>query len=146
MPNYATDTDGPRELAYVVIMRHGERSLDKSDNGLTEDGTKRALYINKCVSHKGASAAFPLGAPTHLLASTRGKDGSHRPVDTLSPLAKTLKLPIGKADMFDIYAPLTKLSSLAAGDTLLVVWQVRAPSRGTAAVSPRASVASPRRM
>ena len=80
--------------------RHGERGRDKSENGLLYTGTERAAYLDKCIA-RSPSAAFPLGPPTRLLASTRGKDGSHRPYDTLEPLARRFNLSIETADMME---------------------------------------------
>ena len=134
LPRYHT-ADGLRETAYVVFMRHGERGPDKSDNGLTTDGTNRAIYMNRCITDS-PSVAFPNGPPTRLLASTRGKTGSHRPLDTLTPIATRLNLSIETADMMEIYSPLELLPSLKPHDTLLIVWQHWFMPRMIAALQP----------
>ena len=134
-PAYVLGDDGPRETAYVIFVRHGERGLDKSDNGLTDDGKARAMYLDKCIA-KSPSIAFPLGHPTRLLASTRGPSGSHRPYDTLAPIARRFNVSIELADMMEIYSALEAVPTLKPGDTMLVAWQHWFMPRMIAALDP----------
>lgn len=80
------------EVAYVVIIRHGEKP--DSGNGLSKEGKKRALYLANCMSGKRPSVMLPWGAPTYVMASYGHPDKSHRPIDTVTPLAQRLRLPL----------------------------------------------------
>jgi len=121
-PRYSSRAgrDGAVDVAYLVFIRHGERSQNTSETGLTRDGAQRAEYLSRCVE-RSPSLAFPIGPPTRLLVSHRNM--SNRPHDTVAPLARRLRLKIETADMMHIYAPLDVLRELTAGETLLVVWQ-----------------------
>lgn len=113
-------TEGEKDIAIIVWTRHGERSADKDDIHLTPEGYERARYMNKCIDRK-PSAAFPLGAPTRLLASVR--DDSVRPTESLIHIAEKLDVKLETADMMDIYAVNEVVPTLKPRDTLLVSWQ-----------------------
>lgn len=110
------------EYALVNILRHAERGDNVSDPHLTIDGSYRAEYIGRCIAGGGTSLAFPLGPPQHLLASQRNT--SMRPLETLTPLSRRLKLPVNNAvQMADVDGFVGYLTRLKAGETLLVAWQ-----------------------
>ena len=113
-------TDGTHDVAYVVFTRHGERGIDKDDKDLTPEGYVRAAYMNKCID-RAPTVAFPLGAPTRMLASLR--DDSNRPNETLYAISTKLGVALEYADMMDIYAVNRLVPSLQPGDQLLVSWQ-----------------------
>ena len=116
-------TDAVKEVAIVVLTRHGERPVDKDFRHLTPEGVVRAKYMAKCIP-RAPSVAFPFGPPTRLLASLRGD--SDRPMESLEPVAKALGMDVSdieNADMFDVYAVNKLLPTLIAGQTLLVSWQ-----------------------
>jgi len=83
----------PRCVSRLVLVRHGEKSRDDSDKNLTLDGQHRAAYLARCAA-VGGSAALALGAPTAIMASTVRPGKSHRPRDTVQPLATALGLSI----------------------------------------------------
>ena len=114
---------GATEWSLVNIIRHGERTDNTSDIHLSYHGKWRAEYIARCASKQTPSLAFPLGPPTHLLASLRPLK-SVRPYETLKPLSDSLKVElendIGMADVekFEHF-----VQGLPAGATAMVAWQ-----------------------
>lgn len=78
--------------ARLVIIRHGEKTGKKSDQGLSPAGTARAARLTTYLPET-------FGAPEFLIAARTSKR-SRRPVETLEPLAAALDLPIN-ADVDD---------------------------------------------
>ncbi|MCX5794220.1 MAG: histidine phosphatase family protein [Elusimicrobia bacterium] len=79
--------------ARVIVIRHGE----KPDQGpeLNERGWQRARGL--VLFFKEDPAVSSLGAPAALYAmAPKGEDGSVRAIQTLTPLAQSLRLPIHK--------------------------------------------------
>jgi solute carrier family 25 (adenine nucleotide translocator) protein 4/5/6/31 len=111
------------EWALVNLLRHGERSQDKSNIHLTPEGGDRAQYIARCAAADTPSLAFPLGPPTKLVASFRSN--SVRPFETLKPLGQKLNLPIENTIVFNDMAGFHRYvqENLQAGETLLAAWQ-----------------------
>lgn len=92
----------PLDVAYIIIIRHGEKPpKGEHDNGLSPDGASRARYLQRCIASPYASIAFPLGAPTYVMASHGKKGRSHRPQDTARPVAEALGLRLDD----DVLAP-----------------------------------------
>ena len=113
-------TDGVKDYAVIIWTRHGERSDNKTDIHLTPEGYERARYMNKCIGRE-PSVAFPLGAPTRMLASVR--EDSVRPTESLQAIAKKLDVKLETADMMDLYAVNELVPTLKPRDQLLVSWQ-----------------------
>ena len=116
------------EWAIVNLIRHGERTDNKTNIGLSPHGKLRAKYIGKCVAQNEPSFAFPLGPPTHMLASRRlgpdGKSKSDRPHDTIKPLADKLGLIMSNdIDMADTGRFIKYVLALPAGATAFISWQ-----------------------
>lgn len=88
--------DEVAEMAYVILIRHGEKgSKGEADyNGLSPTGMKRAEYLARCMSSPLSSLALPAGPPKYLLASHTKPDKSHRAIDTAMPLAQRLGLKV----------------------------------------------------
>lgn len=84
-----------QEVAYINIIRHGEKCSDDLDHGagLTAVGFERAAYLGRCMSSKAPSAAMPFGAATAVMAGA-GPPPSVRPKDTVTPLADALNLTL----------------------------------------------------
>jgi hypothetical protein len=114
----------PRCVSRLVLVRHGEKSRDDSDKNLTLDGQHRAAYLARCAA-VGGSAALALGAPTAIMASAVRPGKSHRPRDTVQPLATALGLSIDlsvdKEDPAAFAAAVQR--KLTCNGTLLVAWQ-----------------------
>ena len=126
-------TASRHEIALVNFIRHGERNQNPADTGLTAEGKLRAAYLGRCIgSSTEPSLAFPLGAPSTMLASVHQSPHpssspkfSTRPADTLQPIQDALQLSEGVQ-----LAPALNFSSverlvhrLTPGETLLVAWQ-----------------------
>jgi hypothetical protein len=81
----------------VLMIRHAEKTGDKDDIHLSEQGKQRAEVLHQLFeSSKDRPNPFP--KPDFIFAAAHHKD-SQRPLETVTPLATTLKLPIN--NMFD---------------------------------------------
>ncbi len=120
LSNFASADD---QWALVNIIRHGERTDNMSNIHLSYHGVRRAHYISRCASQPEPSMAFPLGPPTHLLASLRPMK-STRPFETLKPTAQSLDLHLGNnVNMADTERFVQFLHGLPSGATALIAWQ-----------------------
>jgi hypothetical protein len=110
----------PQPPATILIIRHAEKLTDGRQD-LSETGYKRASLLPTLFVGAGARADLPV--PQFLFATHLSKH-SNRPVETITPLAEALKLPIDSAIMNDDYAELAKqlLSGKYAGKVVLVSW------------------------
>ncbi len=78
----------------ILIIRHAEKTGDESDAHLSKRGKERAAVLDKLfVASKDRPDPFP--RPDFIFAAHNSK-GSHRPVETVTPLAMKLKLPINE--------------------------------------------------
>jgi hypothetical protein len=104
--------------ATILIIRHAEKLTDGRQD-LSETGYKRAASLPKLFD--GSRVDLPV--PQYLFATHLSKH-SNRPVETITPLAAVLKLPVDSAIMDDDYAALAKelLSGKYAGKVVLVAW------------------------
>jgi broad specificity phosphatase PhoE len=85
----------------ILIIRHAEKTGDKDDIHLAKQGKERAEVLDQLfVASKERTDSFP--TPDFIFAATAHKD-SQRPVETVTPLAKKLKLTIN--DKFDNKLP-----------------------------------------
>jgi hypothetical protein len=83
------DTTYPR---HVLIIRHAEKTGDKEDVHLSRRGQDRAEALDRLfVTAPGRPDPFP--RPDFIFAACDHKD-SHRPIETVTPLAKKLKLTV----------------------------------------------------
>jgi hypothetical protein len=92
------DKKCPRQ---VLLIRHAEKTGEKSDVHLSKKGKERAdvLYQLFLASRDRAN---PFPTPDFIFAASNKKD-SHRPLETVEPLALKLKLSINNA--FDSKLP-----------------------------------------
>jgi hypothetical protein len=76
----------------ILIIRHAEKTGDKADVHLSKQGEERAEALYQLF---GASRERPDPFPTpdFIFAASNAKD-SHRPLETVTPLAMRLKLSI----------------------------------------------------
>lgn len=85
----------------ILIIRHAEKTGDKSDVHLSKKGQERAEVLNQLfVASKDRPDPFP--TPDFIFAACEHKD-SQRPVETVTLLAKKLKLTIN--DRYDNKLP-----------------------------------------
>jgi hypothetical protein len=77
---------------HILIIRHAEKTGDKADIHLSKQGKERALVLDQLfVASKDRPCPFP--APDFIFAASHSKD-SQRPLETVTLLARKLKLPI----------------------------------------------------
>jgi hypothetical protein len=114
----------------IMVIRHAEKPTD-SEQGVSSSGTddKRDLIVQgwqragalACLfaPFRGALQSPELAAPQFLFASD---DSSHRPKETITPLAAKLSLEInpgfGKGQESDLVA-----AAKAATGVVLIAWQ-----------------------
>ncbi len=105
--------------ATILLIRHAEK-LDDGRIDLSPTGFERARLLPK-VFGPGARPDVP--TPQFLFAS-RESPHSNRPIQTVTPLATALHLPINDSFKNDDYRALasTLLSGKYAGKVVLVVW------------------------
>jgi hypothetical protein len=85
----------------ILLIRHAEKTGDKTDIHLSKQGTERALVLDQLfVASKDRPVPFP--TPDFIFAASHHKD-SQRPVETVTPLARKLKLTIN--DRYDSKLP-----------------------------------------
>src|SRR5579883_837698 len=85
----------------ILIVRHAEKTGDNSDVHLSKKGKERAEVLDQLfVVSKDRPNPFP--TPDFIFAACEHKD-SQRPVETVTPLAKKLKLTIN--DRYDNKLP-----------------------------------------
>jgi hypothetical protein len=82
----------PTYPARVLIIRHAEKSTDVLSVHLNEDGKKRAGMLPK-LFEKSDDRPEPFPKPDVILAASDTKN-SHRPSETVAPLAKALGLTV----------------------------------------------------
>lgn len=101
----------------ILLIRHGEKNGDKSDPHLNPRGYARAAALVRL---------FPTRFDTpQFLFATHQSAHSNREVETIEPLAGTLRLEIDSRFADEEYAALAKelLSKPAYGDkNLLLCW------------------------
>jgi hypothetical protein len=130
-----TDTKYPR---HVLIIRHAEKTGDKEDVHLSKRGQERAEVLDRLfVASPGRPDPFP--KPDFVFAACDHKD-SHRPIETVSPLAKKLGLTVDTRFDSKLPAPADKADAPKkegmaelrdelfgtpkyAGRTVLVAWR-----------------------
>jgi phosphohistidine phosphatase SixA len=106
-----------RKPRQILLIRHGEKTGDKSDPHLNARGIARAAALHRL---------FPTRFETpQLLFATHQSAHSNREVETVEPLARALRLGINSHFADDDYRALaTELLSKPAyaGRNLLVCW------------------------
>ena len=76
----------------ILIIRHGEKTNNEKDVHLSEAGKERAKNLHSLFT-ASASRPDPFPKP-HFIFATHDGENSHRLVETVTPLAQRLKLPI----------------------------------------------------
>lgn len=113
-------TAGSLDPATVLIVRHGEKLTDGRID-LSTTGFERARLLPNLFTSGGKRTDLPV--PQFLFAAHQSKH-SNRPVETITPLAAALHLPIDDRFSDDDYAGLAAelLSGRYAGKVVMVAW------------------------
>lgn len=110
----------PQPPATILIIRHAEKLTDGRID-LSPTGFERARLLPKLFSPAAARPDLPT---PQVLFATHLSPHSNRPVQTVTPLAAALHLPIDDSFSNDDYPALAAalLSGKYAGKVVLVVW------------------------
>ena len=110
----------PQPPATILLIRHAEKLTDGRID-LSPVGFERAKLLPKVFSPSGARPDLPT---PQVLFATHLSEHSNRPVQTVTPLAAALHLPIDDSFKNDDYPALAAalLSGKYAGKVVLVVW------------------------
>jgi hypothetical protein len=121
---YAKDTK-PKYPKQIYIIRHAEKPPDEAKSAeLSPEGKERAADLHK-IFEKSDKRPMPFATPDFILAA-KDSAKSHRPVLTVTPLAKVLKLPINTEFSNDDPSKLAEEifgNPKYAGKTVLVSWR-----------------------
>jgi hypothetical protein len=115
---------------HILIIRHAEKTGEKDDIHLNKQGKERAVALEGLFK-TSRERPDPFPTPDFIFAATHHKD-SQRPVETVTPLAGKLKLPI--VDRYDSKVPAKKEGMVELrdeifgsekyfGKTILVAWR-----------------------
>src|SRR5262245_45266907 len=88
----------------ILLIRHAEKPTDAADANLSPAGKKRADALPELFK-KTADRPDPLPTPDFIFA-TKPTKHSNRPVETVMPLAKALKLEVNAEYANDDYSAL----------------------------------------
>ncbi len=118
----AQEVSQPPTVVYVI--RHAEKPAPEENSpDLTATGFKRAEALPSLFVQMPGAAAPHLPKPDAIFATARSKS-SNRPVETVTPLAQFLKLPV--LHTFDEHATAALaaevLSGKYAGKVVLICW------------------------
>ena len=110
----------PQPPATILLIRHAEKLTDGRID-LSPTGFERAKLLPTRFSPAGARPDLPT---PQVLFATHISEHSNRPVQTVTPLAAALHLPIDDSFTNDEYPALAAalLSGKYAGKVVLVVW------------------------
>ena len=110
--------------AIVYVIRHAEKPAPEENSpNLTATGFKRAEALPSLFVQMPGLPAPRLARPDAIFATARSKN-SNRPVETVTPLAQFLKLPIRRDFDEQATGPLAAevLSGKYAGKVVLICW------------------------
>ena len=110
--------------AQIILIRHGEKPDDPANPHLSPAGMKRAQLLVSFVATNKTIQAF--GPPAGIFATHETKnDDGQRTQETVTPLGKSLKLPVQAPYLGKDFAMLAKhvLTNPAyAGKTVIICW------------------------
>jgi hypothetical protein len=107
--------------ATILIIRHAEKLTDGRLN-LSPAGFKRASLLPNLFVPAGVRPDLPT---PQVIFAAHESEHSNRPVETITPLAQALHLPVDSTIPDEDYATLAKtlLSGRYAGKVVLVSWR-----------------------
>lgn len=107
----------------ILVIRHAEKPTDATDIHLNPEGQKRAEAIPQ-LFEKTATRPDPFPTPDFIFA-TKASKHSNRPVETVTPLAKALKLKVNAEYANDDCPKLAEeiyTNPKYEGKTVLICW------------------------
>jgi phosphohistidine phosphatase SixA len=119
-PQSPPDPQGPQVGSYparIIIVRHGEKPDDASDPNLAPQGQERAQALATILPQKYPNISY-------IFASAPSKH-SVRPIQTITPTAQKLGLPINEQYADADYASLAHeifSNPEYAGKTIAIAW------------------------
>ena len=120
----ANDTK-PTYPKQILIIRHAEKPADEAKSAeLSAEGKERAAELHK-IFEKSDKRPMPFATPDFIFAA-KDSAKSHRPVLTVTALAKTLKLPLNTEFSNDDPSKLADelfTNPKYAGKVILISWR-----------------------
>ena len=107
----------------ILLIRHAEKPADDTDIHLSPEGKKRADALPELFK-KSDTRPDPFPTPDFIIA-TKASKHSNRPVETVTPLTKALKLEIDTTYANDSYADLAEklyTTPKYEGKVVLICW------------------------
>lgn len=108
----------------ILVIRHAEKPTDDKDIHLSPEGQKRARALPDLFV-KSATRPNPFPTPDFIFAAKASKH-SNRSVETVTPLAKALKLEINSRYADEEFPKLVELldsDKKYSGKTVLICWR-----------------------
>jgi hypothetical protein len=108
----------------ILVIRHAEKTPDSPDTGLNEQGKKRAEALPDLFK-KSDTRPNPFPTPDFIFAAKESKK-SNRPVETVTPLAKKLKLDFNVEYQTDEFPKLVEelfTNPKYNGKTVMISWR-----------------------
>src|ERR1700754_2948898 len=118
-PAAAAEKHGSNPPQVIYLMRHGEKPTSAKDPNLAPAGVARADKL------PGYIPTLLGGQPLDYIFAAKASKVSNRPVETATPLANALSLPINQSFANNDYRALAKAilsNETYAGKTILIVW------------------------
>jgi hypothetical protein len=108
----------------VLLIRHAEKPPDEDDSAhLSPEGKKRAERLHR-LFEATEERPRPFRTPDYVFATANSKN-SHRPVETVTPLARRLKLDVDSRYRDEDFAKLAHAifhDPKYRGKTVLICW------------------------
>jgi hypothetical protein len=107
----------------ILIIRHAEKPMDDKDIDLSPEGMKRADALPDLFL-KSATRPNPFQTPDFIFAAKASRHSNH-PVETVTPLAKAMKLDISSKYAENEYSMLVEhlySDQKYDGKTVLICW------------------------
>ena len=110
--------------AQIILIRHAEKPANPEDPHLSPAGVKRAERLVSFITTDPAMTRSSLPVAVFATLTTK-HDTGQRTQETVTPLARALKLPVQAPYLGKDYAALAKLiltNPAYAGKTVLICW------------------------
>ena len=110
--------------ARILIIRHGEKPVDKTDIHLSPRGFQRAQALTGLFTQQPQLLTY--GRPAAIFAFNNFGDGSERGIETSTPLATTLGLPLNtnfRPDETQQIASFIFQTATLTGKMVMIVWR-----------------------